>query len=163
EHCDKAIELYEKLLTYNLPAANKTAVEGKLDECRVVVAQQKPKIELVPAEPKTPPVESRPVEPGVAPTPEPPPPPTEPPHRPAAAARVAAAHRRALAAALVQGSGHARARRNGDRRDRRRGRALDLGEVARQRLQEREDISGHAITRRQGEVARQHRPGRDGH
>ena len=42
ERCDKAIELYEKLLASNLPSANKSAVEQKLSECRVVVAQQKP-------------------------------------------------------------------------------------------------------------------------
>ncbi|HEX3764761.1 MAG TPA: tetratricopeptide repeat protein [Kofleriaceae bacterium] len=40
EHCDKAIDLYEQLLTFNLPVANKTAVEGKLAECRTIVAQQ---------------------------------------------------------------------------------------------------------------------------
>src|SRR6185436_14201758 len=34
EHCDKAIELYEKLLAFNLPAANREAVETKLTECR---------------------------------------------------------------------------------------------------------------------------------
>jgi hypothetical protein len=42
DHCDKAIELYQDLLTFNLPVANKTAVEGKLAECREIVAQQKP-------------------------------------------------------------------------------------------------------------------------
>jgi tetratricopeptide (TPR) repeat protein len=42
EHCDKAIELYEQLLTFNLPAANRSAVEGKLFECREIVGQQKP-------------------------------------------------------------------------------------------------------------------------
>jgi tetratricopeptide (TPR) repeat protein len=41
EHCDKAIDLYEKLLGFKLPAANKTAVEQKLTECRAIVAQQK--------------------------------------------------------------------------------------------------------------------------
>jgi tetratricopeptide (TPR) repeat protein len=42
DHCDKAIELYERLLAFNLPTANKTAVEQKLDECRTMIAQQKP-------------------------------------------------------------------------------------------------------------------------
>jgi tetratricopeptide (TPR) repeat protein len=43
EHYDKAVELYEKLLTFNLPAANRSAVESNLEECRSMVAQQKPK------------------------------------------------------------------------------------------------------------------------
>jgi tetratricopeptide (TPR) repeat protein len=46
DHCDKAIELYQELLTFSLPAANKTAVEGKLAECRAIV---------VPAAPAAPP------------------------------------------------------------------------------------------------------------
>lgn len=60
EHCDKAIELYEKLLAFNLPAANKEAVEQKLADCQAIVEQQKPRA----------PVEPAPVEP----TPEPRPP-----------------------------------------------------------------------------------------
>jgi tetratricopeptide (TPR) repeat protein len=51
EHCDKASDLYEKLLTLNLPAANRSAVELKLDECRKIIAQQKPKAEHAPGEP----------------------------------------------------------------------------------------------------------------
>jgi tetratricopeptide (TPR) repeat protein len=42
EHCEEAIELYQKLLTFDLPAANKEAVDTKLQECRTIVAQQKP-------------------------------------------------------------------------------------------------------------------------
>lgn len=71
EHCDKAIELYEKLLGFKLEAANKGAVEQKLTECRAIVAQQKPPVEpprvAPPAKPRIEPV---PVEP----TPEPSPP-----------------------------------------------------------------------------------------
>jgi len=52
DRCDKAIELYEKLLTYNLPAANKSAVELNLDECRTLVAQQKVRVEPPPPEPR---------------------------------------------------------------------------------------------------------------
>jgi len=63
EHCDKAIDLYEQLLTFNLPAANKTAVEGKLAECRTIIAQQSP--------PPAPPVE--PARPAAAAAPPPPP------------------------------------------------------------------------------------------
>lgn len=51
DHCDKAIELYEKLLTFNLPTANKGAVEQNLDECRTAVAQQKSQVEPLPPEP----------------------------------------------------------------------------------------------------------------
>lgn len=42
EHCDKAIDLYQDLLTFNLPAANRMAVENKLAECRTILAQQAP-------------------------------------------------------------------------------------------------------------------------
>lgn len=56
EHCDKAIDLYEQLLTFNLPIANKTAVEGKLAECRTIVAQQTPPPPApTPSEPASPP------------------------------------------------------------------------------------------------------------
>jgi tetratricopeptide (TPR) repeat protein len=62
EHCDKAIDLYERLLAFNLPVANKTAVEQKLDECRTVIAQQKRRPEPEPAgEPM--PARPKPVEP----------------------------------------------------------------------------------------------------
>jgi len=58
ERCDKAIDLYEKLLTFNLPPANKSAVEQSLEECRATL---KPKIEPLP-EPRSEPIaqESRP-------------------------------------------------------------------------------------------------------
>jgi hypothetical protein len=39
DHCEKAIELYLKLLEFPLPAANKSAVEDKIAECRVVLEQ----------------------------------------------------------------------------------------------------------------------------
>jgi len=42
EHCGKAIELYEILLSYALPPANKTVVEQKLAECRAIAAQGAP-------------------------------------------------------------------------------------------------------------------------
>lgn len=63
EHCDKAIELYERVLGFKLPGEAKIAVEQKLSECRTVIAMQKAAIE--------PPV----VEPAV----EPPSPPSKPP------------------------------------------------------------------------------------
>jgi tetratricopeptide (TPR) repeat protein len=88
EHCDKASDLYEKLLTFNLPAANKSAVELKLDECRKIIGQQKPKAEPAPGEPvpvsgpgdpKPPSVQEPPLRSadGVIP-PEPPPQPGDP-------------------------------------------------------------------------------------
>ncbi|HMG23024.1 MAG TPA: hypothetical protein VK607_16930 [Kofleriaceae bacterium] len=58
DHCDKAIGLYEQLLTFALAEANRTAVEQKLAECRTVVAQTAPP----------------PSEPVAAPPPPPPPP-----------------------------------------------------------------------------------------
>jgi hypothetical protein len=63
EHCDKAIDLYQQLLTFNLPAANRSAVENKLAECRTIIAQQAPP---PPAEPVAPPA------PAPAPAPSPP-------------------------------------------------------------------------------------------
>jgi tetratricopeptide (TPR) repeat protein len=42
ERCDKAIDLYEKLLGFDLPPANREAVELKRTECRTIIAQQKP-------------------------------------------------------------------------------------------------------------------------
>jgi tetratricopeptide (TPR) repeat protein len=66
DHCNKAIELYEELLTFNLPTANRSAVEGKLFECRELVAQQKPPAPSEPA-PPAPPAAPTPSKP--APTP----------------------------------------------------------------------------------------------
>jgi tetratricopeptide (TPR) repeat protein len=82
EHYDKAIELYEKALTFNMPAANRSAIELNLEECRALVAPQKPKVEPSPVEPK-------PAEP-LAQEPRPQPPTTQLPplvveHTPAAA------------------------------------------------------------------------------
>lgn len=60
DRCDKAIELYEKLLTFNLPAANKSAVELNLDECRTAVAQQKSRVEPIAPEPRPEPIAQEP-------------------------------------------------------------------------------------------------------
>ncbi len=71
ERCDKASELYGKLLAYDLPAENKAAIRAKLEECKAIIAAQKP---VPPA-----PVEPPPPVPEPAPTPAPqPPPPDEP-------------------------------------------------------------------------------------
>ena len=45
EHCDKAIELYNKILTFDLPDENKQVVRDKLDECKGIIAAQKPVVE----------------------------------------------------------------------------------------------------------------------
>ncbi|HSK01078.1 MAG TPA: hypothetical protein VK932_07545 [Kofleriaceae bacterium] len=37
DHCDKAIELFEKLLTFDLPAENKKVIVGKIEECRALL------------------------------------------------------------------------------------------------------------------------------
>jgi tetratricopeptide (TPR) repeat protein len=84
DHCNKAIELYEELLTFNLPAANRSAVEGKLFECREMVAQQKPPAPAPPpSEPAPPappaPSPSRPAVPPPSTAVVPAPPPVSPP------------------------------------------------------------------------------------
>jgi len=71
EHCEKAIELYEKLLTFDLPAANKEAVDTKLTECRTQLLLNDHKAEPSPVTP--PPVTPPPVAPKVESTAEPPP------------------------------------------------------------------------------------------
>jgi tetratricopeptide (TPR) repeat protein len=50
ERCDKAIELYENLLTFDLPPANKEAITTNLAECRAQVAADH-KAEPSPSEP----------------------------------------------------------------------------------------------------------------
>lgn len=71
EHCDKAIGLYERLLGFDLPPANRDAVELKRTECLTILGQQKPKVEPPPAPPK---VEPPPGEPKVESPPGEPPP-----------------------------------------------------------------------------------------
>ena len=68
DRCDKALDLYEKLLEFDLPPANRDAVELKRTECRTVIAQQKPKAAPPPVESKVepPPVEPKPAPPPVA-------------------------------------------------------------------------------------------------
>ena len=51
DHCDKAIDLYEKLLAFDLPPANRQAVDVKLEECRAIVAEPIPKAPPPRAEP----------------------------------------------------------------------------------------------------------------
>ena len=42
DHCDKAAELYAKLLEADLPDENKAVVREKLDECQTILAAQAP-------------------------------------------------------------------------------------------------------------------------
>ncbi|HEY5938276.1 MAG TPA: hypothetical protein VIU61_26675 [Kofleriaceae bacterium] len=56
--CDKAIELFEKLLAYELPDENKRAIRVKVDECKAIIGPQKP-------------VAEPPPEPTLEPSPEP--------------------------------------------------------------------------------------------
>lgn len=76
-HCDKAVELYTRLLEMDLPAANRSAVLQQVDECKVIIAAQRP-TEPAPeptSEPAATPVAARP-EPAPAPRPETPAEPT---------------------------------------------------------------------------------------
>ncbi|CAN5698388.1 hypothetical protein BH11MYX3_BH11MYX3_07300 [soil metagenome] len=65
EHCDKATELYGKLLQIEMPAENKAVVQSKLEECRQIRAAQKPEpvvtlpppVVTAPGEPVSPPSE----------------------------------------------------------------------------------------------------------
>lgn len=64
DHCDKAVELYTKLLEYDLPEVNKLAIGVQIEECNDILA-------------KRPPATTNPVEPPPpteAPAPAPPPP-----------------------------------------------------------------------------------------
>ena len=57
DHCDKATELYDKILTFDLPAENKAAVQAKRGECKALLDAMKPPSEPTPApvvEPVTP-------------------------------------------------------------------------------------------------------------
>lgn len=67
DHCDKAVELYEKLLAFTLPDANRAAVAQNRDECKQILAAQAPPPAAEPAPaPAPPPVMAAP-----APTPAP--------------------------------------------------------------------------------------------
>ena len=42
ERCDKASELYGKLLAYDLPDENKAAIRTKLEECKAIIQRACP-------------------------------------------------------------------------------------------------------------------------
>ena len=48
DHCEKAIELFEKLLLTDMPAENKEAVKGSIGECKDILAKQKPATSTTP-------------------------------------------------------------------------------------------------------------------
>jgi len=82
ERCDKALELYETVLRFELPPKNREAVERSIADCRALVAAQQP-AEPAPVAPPAP-VEPAPVAPvsAVSPSPAnavPPPLPRPPP------------------------------------------------------------------------------------
>lgn len=63
EHCDRALDLYDKVLTFELPAKNRDAVERSIADCRAVIAAQPPAA--------SPAVEPAPIAPQVQPAPAP--------------------------------------------------------------------------------------------
>jgi tetratricopeptide (TPR) repeat protein len=52
DHCDKASELYEKLLAAKLPDENRRVVSEKLEECKKILAAAAPPPEPTPEDPK---------------------------------------------------------------------------------------------------------------
>jgi tetratricopeptide (TPR) repeat protein len=77
DRCDKAVELYGKLLALHLPEANKRAVEDQLAECKQILAAQAP----APSPDTTPPAPAPDATPprDTAPSPDTTPPDTTPP------------------------------------------------------------------------------------
>lgn len=59
-HCERAIELYTKLLAMDLPAENKQAIEVQIDECKAVLAEEQQR-EPAPVVAPAPPPEPAPV------------------------------------------------------------------------------------------------------
>lgn len=76
DHCEKAMELYEKLMTFDLPPENKAAVQQKHDECNDLIGAKAaktapPEPTAAPAPPPPAPIVTQ------APAPEPTPAPRE--------------------------------------------------------------------------------------
>ena len=107
DHCDKAVELYGKLLALHLPEANKRAVEDQLAECKQILAAQAP----APAPDTTPPAPAPDTTPPTpapdttppAPAPDTTTPPDTTPPPPAAAMSSAPAPDASVAAAPAEG------------------------------------------------------------
>lgn len=77
-HCESAIELYNTLLAFELPAANKKVIEQQLAECKQIV-DDKQKKEPIAAPPPAAPAAPAPA-PAVVSAPGPAPPPSAPVH-----------------------------------------------------------------------------------
>ena len=69
EHCDKAIELYNELLVYELPDANKQVIHTQIGECKDILAAKTPKPVDTPKEPEPPPPAELPPPPAETPAP----------------------------------------------------------------------------------------------
>jgi tetratricopeptide (TPR) repeat protein len=61
EHCDRALDLYDTVLTFELPAKNREAVERSIADCRAAISAQQPA--------EAPAVAPAPLAPQVPPTP----------------------------------------------------------------------------------------------
>lgn len=70
-HCSNAVELYNQLLAFDLPAENKTAIQGQISECKDILDKEKPVSDSRP--PTSAPEQEKPAEP-VAQAEAPPPP-----------------------------------------------------------------------------------------
>jgi len=68
DDCEKAVVLYGELLGYEMPAANRQAIENSIAECKDILAAQAPKVDDTPKQ-----------EPAPAPQAAQPPPPPPPP------------------------------------------------------------------------------------
>jgi hypothetical protein len=52
EDCAKAVDLYNELLVYDLPAENRKVVESNIAECKQILAANAPKVEDTPKQPE---------------------------------------------------------------------------------------------------------------
>lgn len=68
DNCEKAIELYDKLLGFDMPAENKAVIESKREECKAIVAAKTGVLDKPIDPPEEPDPEPRP--PRETPTPE---------------------------------------------------------------------------------------------
>lgn len=59
DNCDKAVELYDELLTFDLPAENKQVIDTQISECKQIIADKQKAAE--PASEPAPPPEHHPV------------------------------------------------------------------------------------------------------
>lgn len=69
EHCDKSMELFTKLLDFNLPAENKKVIQEKIDECKALTAPKPPSPVEQPTAPAEKPAPAKRPEPPAAPGP----------------------------------------------------------------------------------------------